>query len=238
MSQTNGQETLEKEAKPAPTLEVAEPESPNLPAEAPKKTAKVELDLEDAPFLKEEEPQEKEKPKEQGAAPAEAEAAPKKSKKKLIIMAAAALVLIIAAALAVFFLTRGAEAPPPPPAEPEVPKPEVIVVPSKSAKPVTPDLVKHFEKFIIPLSEDLHVDKFLICKFATITKNPALDVEIDQKMLVLRDSVYFYLRGKSFEYLLDAANTASIKKDLLSILNDYLSMGKLDDVLLDNYLSQ
>ena len=56
-------------------------------------------------------------------------------------------------------------------------------------------------------------------------------------MLVLRDAVYFYLRGKTPEYLLDAANTAEIKQDLVDILNDYLQRGKLQDVLLDSYLA-
>ncbi|MBR4741483.1 MAG: flagellar basal body-associated FliL family protein, partial [Desulfovibrio sp.] len=58
----------------------------------------------------------------------------------------------------------------------------------------------------------------------------------DQKMLVLRDAVYFYLRGKSFEYLLNPDNAPEIKSDLLGILNDYLAHGKLEDVLLDSYL--
>ena len=54
MSQTSGEGAGTKEATAAPEVEVA---SQQLPAENPQ-SEKVELDLEDAPFLKEEAKQE------------------------------------------------------------------------------------------------------------------------------------------------------------------------------------
>lgn len=232
MSQTSGQETETREATEAPQVEVA---NSNVPAESPKKPAKVELDIEDAPFLKEEAPPEPEPEKKEDTPQQEgAEAPKKKSKKKLIIIVLA--LAIVAVGVIAFLLLSGPPAPPPP--EPEAPKPDVIVVPSKPATQTSPDIVKEFERFIIPIGDALPSTKFLICQFSTVTKNPALDSEIDQKILVLRDAVYFYLRGKSYEYLLEPKNAAAIKEDLVGILNDYLGMGKLEDVLLDTYLGQ
>ena len=53
-----------------------------------------------------------------------------------------------------------------------------------------------------------------------------------------RDALFFYLSGKSDDYLLNPDNAVNIKRDLTSILNDYLSSGHIDDVLFESYLAE
>ena len=227
MSQTSGGETETKDASPAPEVEVA---SQNAPVVNPAED-KVQLDLEDAPFLKEE-PKEEEKHSEESQDNGPAVPEPKPKKKKFVIIVLA--VILITVGVGGFFFFGSPTPPPPPP--PQKPKPDVIVVPSKPDSKGSPDIVMDFERFIIPVGNSLSSTNFLVCKFSTVSKSPTINTEIEQKMLVLRDAVYFYLRGKSYDYLLNPDNAAEIKSDLVGILNDYLGHGKLEDVLLDSYL--
>lgn len=192
---------------------------------------KVDLDLDDAPFLKE---QESDTPAVAGAKnlPAEQTAQPaaKKKTKLFIIGGAAALLLVIGAAAWWFFIRT----PPVPPAEI---KPEVIVVPSSPTAAHPPEFVKELAHFVVPRNVN-GVTRFLVCKFSTISKSAGVSAEMDHKMISLRDALYFYLSGKSDDYLLNPANAVSIKRDLTSILNDYLTQGRIDDVLFESYLNE
>lgn len=195
---------------------------------------KVELDLDDAPFLQVDEPAPPPVPAD-SAEVGEEEDAGKASRKKrlLLLIGIAAGVIVVAAAAAWWFFLR---TPPPPP--PSAPEPEVIVVPSQAAPAGPNDLVKEFAPFIVPVNDDMKQTQFLICKFAAITKEPAVNQEMERQRLPLRDAIYFYLRGKDARFLLDSANYDAIKKDLLSVFNDYLTQGKLEDIVFESYLNQ
>lgn len=208
--------------------------------------AKVSLDLDDAPFMQEE-PAEEEKPaaKDEAAKDGDAAAAgegedakPKKSKKKLFIIAGAAVALLVILAAVYFLFLRGGGDEPPPPPPPEPPKPEIVVVPSKPKVEVKPDIVKELEPFIVPHAEPTGGARFLYCKFAFVSKDPMLGQEVDSKLVSLRDSIFFYLKSKSTDYLMDARNAATIKKELRGVVSDYLTRSKLEDVLLDSYLNE
>ena len=198
---------------------------------------KVELDLDDAPFLQEEKPETAPAPREVTAPAEPGEAAPEggkgKRKKLLLIAAIAGVVVLVAAAAVWWFMFR---TPPPPPPEP--PKPDVVVVPSAPAVQSNPDIVKEFALFVVPTHEEGGGTRFLVCKFSAIIKDPALTREIDQKMLSLRDAIYFYLRSKDDAFLRDAHNGQEIKSDLLGVLNDYMAQGKIEDILFESYLNQ
>lgn len=203
-------------------------------SEAPAPVKKVELDLDDAPFLQADE-KVPDLPSPVDAVPdAPDDGAKQRKKKKLMILIAAGVGLLAVAAVAVwwfFFRTP----PPPPPAGPE---PEVIVVP-KAAAPAGPsDIVREFAPFIIPMQGADGKTSFLICKFSAITSDQGLNREIDQQRTALRDAIYFYLRGKDSNFLLDAHNGDQIKKELLSVFNDYLTQGKLEDILFESYLNR
>ena len=159
---------------------------------------------------------------------------PSKRKKKLFLQAAGAVVgllLILGAAAWWFFLRT------PPPA-PDALKPEVIVVPSKPTVKTKPDYIKEFAPFLVPRDDGKSKTRFLVCKFSAVSKDAGLGKEMDQKMISLRDAMYYYLRSKSSEYLMDPRNGPAIKQDLTSVLNDYLTHGKIEDILFESYLNE
>ncbi len=200
---------------------------------APVAVKKVELDLDDAPFLQTEEktPAKAEVPddlEDRGE-----EDAKRKRKKNLMLLAAAGAGILVIAALAIwwfFFRT-------PPPAPPAAPEPEVIVVPSSPAPVGEQEFVKEFAPFIIPTTDPQGNTGFLICRFSAISKDQAVNQEVQQQRLPLRDAIYYYLRSKDNPFLLDARNGQQIKNDLLSVFNDYLTQGKLEDIVFESYLS-
>lgn len=204
-------------------------EKENIQVEvAPAGGGKVELDLDDAPFLRE--PEEKPLPPVQGtsAPPAEVREEPKKSKKKLIIGGVG--VLIAAAAALWWFVFRV----PPPVVEP--PKPEVIVVKPPEAAPLDQDFIYELEPFWVPVRDSQGNMTFLVCRFSTIAKKELVNTEIEEQLMTVRDAMYYYLRNKSLDFLLAAANREVIKKDLTSVVNSYLTRGQIEDVLVESYL--
>ena len=193
---------------------------------------KVELDLDDAPFLKEQDPPPPAK-KEDAPLQTTEEAPLPNKKKKLIIIAAAALVVVLVAAAAIWWFVL--RTPPPPPPEPV--KPEVIVVPTPKSPTAKSDSVKELAPFVIP-RQTAKGARFLICKFSTVSQSPRVGMEIDQKLIPLRDALYYYLSSKTDEFLLDPANATTIKKDLGGVLNDYLTQGRIEDILFESYLNE
>ena len=194
---------------------------------------KVELDLDDAPFLQE---QESSAPAVADSEPLPvaadaADASPKKKKLLLVLAAAGVLVLALAAAAVWWFFFRT------PPVKPEPVKPEVVVVPTPKEPVAGVDAVKELAPFVIPRSTPQGA-RFLICKFSTVSKSKAVGMEIDHKLIPLRDALYYYLSSKSDEYLLNPANAATIKKDLTGVLNDYLTQGRIEDILFESYLNE
>ena len=193
---------------------------------------KVELDLDDAPFLTE---QESPPPAKKEDAPLQvaADAPPNKKKKLILIAGAATLVVVLAAAAAVWWFVL--RTPPPPPPEPV--KPEVIVVPTPKTPTAKPDSVKELAPFVIP-RQTAKGARFLICKFSTVSQSPRVGMEIDQKLIPLRDALYYYLSSKPDAFLLDPASAPTIKKDLSGVLNDYLTQGRIEDILFESYLNE
>lgn len=197
-------------------------------------TKKVELDLDDAPFLQTDEPPPPPVPVEdESPAPDADDGNAKRKKKKLLIIAAGCALLLVALAVAWWFFFR---TPPPPPAAPL--EPEVIVVPNAATNTGPGEIVRDFAPFVVPVSDDMKATSFLVCKFSAITKDPAVNQEMDRQRVPLRDAIYYYLRGKDADFLLDARNGEAIKRDLLSVFNDYLTQGKLEDIVFESYLSR
>ena len=227
------------DAPQGPELQVAGEGGDSAPA-------KVTLDLDDAPFMQEEAPPEEKKEKGAdssggGSAPADAsgaDAPQKKSKKKLFIIAGAAVALLVILAAVYFLFLRGGGDEPPPPPPPEPPKPEIVVVPSKPKVEVKPDIIKDLEPFVVPHTDTSGGAHFLYCKFSFVSKDPMLGQEVDSRLLPLRDAIFFYLKSKSTEYLTNAQNAGTIKKELRGVVSDYLTRVKLEDVLLDSYLNE
>ncbi len=199
---------------------------------------KVALDLEGADFLEDE----VEHTKPEDTAPAisekslektnegdEQEEKPK-SKLKLIII----LVVVLLAIGGAAFWWFGLREPPPPPIEPEI-----IRVPKEPTSPPIPDdFIVSFEPYWVPLPDGKGGTVFLVCKFAIVTKNAQLRLEAQNKMILLRDAVYYYLINKPYHFLIDHTNVPTIKQDLTSVFKGYLVNGEIDDMLFEGYIGK
>lgn len=210
------------------------PES--LGAFAAKANQKVQLDVDDAPFLlpEEETPPvpapsslpvmgKKDKPdKNAGKA--------KISKKKLIIGGSAGILVLLALVVAAWWFLWGS-----PPTDVSKPEPTVIIVPSPKSAAGPPQFKIEFAPFMVEQHDGKEVH-FLQARFTGISFSEVAIHEAKKKQLILRDSIYYYLRNKTHQYLVNPDNAMTIKQDLQDIVNDTLTQGKMDDILLVNYV--
>ena len=213
-------------------------------ADAPA-VGKVELDLDDAPFLMEEEEPEPEPAPEAAAAPAESDeaaepAAQKRDfktllrallKDKRVLAGAGSAVILLAVAGYFLFGSSESDAPAPPEqvaahTEPEAPK--------EPAKPT--EYYIRWEPFWVEFTDSDGNIRFLVCRFAGVTLNEILKHEAEAKQLVLRDTIYYYLMHKDKTFLGNTANADALKRDVLAVVNQYLSSGQLDQILLEDYV--
>ncbi len=203
--------------------------------EAPVPAKKVELDLDDAPFLQADREPVPAPTHEAGVPDASEEDAAKGKgrKKKLLILVIGGVLLLAIAAVAVWwFMFRV-----PPPPGPAPLEPEVVVVPRAPVVAETQEIVRDFAPFIIPVKDATGNESILVCKFSAISKDQNVNREIDQQRIALRDAIFYYLRSKDGAFLQDSRNADAIRKDLLAVFNDYLTQGKLEDILFETYLS-
>lgn len=216
----------------------AELDTDELTASLPGDSQKVELDLEDAPFLEEDEEEEDEELPEETAAPVALEEPKEETppwyKQKRIVIPAAAAVLLAVVGLVIWFYAR----PTPPPVEETLPEPEAIEIETE-----VPAIEEEVQEFIVSLNpfvveikgEDGKIH-FLQCRFAAITDSERLSFEVTQKTTTLRDAIFYYLSNKSYAYLSDMKNADALKADLLSVINQYLSTGRVEVLLIEEYL--
>ncbi|MFW5730653.1 MAG: flagellar basal body-associated FliL family protein [Desulfonatronovibrionaceae bacterium] len=195
---------------------------------------KVELDLDDAPFLEEEEEEifeetQQREPGQKSLEAAEEAQVTKPWLNRKIILAALILVLILLAAV-LFFLLRDKEDPPeekevadqmPEYVEMEVPFEEII----------------HLDAFMVELQDQDSI-QFLQARFSLPAKSEEIAREIKDKKMIIRDGIYYYLRNQESVFLRHRDNTDKIRKDLLAVINQHLSTGNIDDILLEEYVVQ
>ena len=206
---------------------------------------KVELDLDDAPFLEEDEPEpapepEKAPPEDQKVTPPPDESSFKErlltGKKKILIAGGLAVVLLGAAFAVNTFFFSGGDKPPPQPLGPE---PEKVLASPKPLPPApVPNFVVQWEPFWVELKDTEGALRFLAGKFSFPTDSPILFAEMNAKKLILRDAIFYYLRNQPILSLTDNDKVQLFKKDLLSVLNEHLASGKANEVLIEDYLIQ
>lgn len=211
---------------------------------------KVELDLEDAPFLEDDE-DEDEPEEEDGSAPVALEEDGEKRRRgggfggllrnKFVLGGAGGLLLLIIGAV-VYLLFFTSPPPPPPVAEkdviPELPSELQAELNATRAeeKPVEPEFIVSWERFWVEHRDPDGTIRFLICRFAAPTPNEKLSWEAKSKKIVLRDAIFYYLRNKDLTFLSDKKNVDTLKKDILSVVNQYLNNGQFEDILIEEYL--
>ena len=219
------------------------PSAETSPASRSKVDKKVELDLDDAPFLEDDEPEPEPEPKK--APPPVRESAPLPDKpslrdrlnanrKKLILAGGGAVVLLIAA-IAVNMLLFSDDTPP----QPVAPEPEKVLAAPKTLPPApTPQFLMQWEPFWVELKDTEGAVRFLTCTFSIPTDNQVLFAEMNVKKLILRDALFYYLRNQPILSLTDTDRVQVFKSDLLTVLNEHLSSGKANELLIQDYLVQ
>ena len=231
--ETSSQNTTEPEEEI--DLDSLELEENNAPE-------KVELDLDDAPFLEEEEEEEVEETQESEPSPPEVDTQPEKKeetkpipfwKKKWFIILFVLVVIALAAAI-YFFVFRSSTAPSEP-AQPEVVKKKQPSPPKPPPPPPPEEIIIPFEPFWVELKFK-NQTKFLYCKFQFSTTNDKLTWEIKRKQIILRDAIYYYLKNKDFMFLNSKKNGERLKKDILTVVNQYLNNGQLENILIEEYV--
>lgn len=222
-------------------------EAEDAPSAAP--AFKVELDIDDAPFL-EEEPEPEPEPEPVAPAPEKAPAKKTEEKtekkpsfikrfidklrsdKKLLFLTVGGLAILLVVPPVLFFLLSGEDAPPPPP------PPPVQQAPVEKVEPVRAEPSEHLfpmEPFLVERKGSEGEIRFLRCAFTIVTGEQRIQQEMTLKKIVLRDAIYYYLHNKPLTFLLDNDTTSTIKVDLISVINEHLTLGKIDDLLIEDY---
>ena len=215
--------------------------------------AKVELDIDDAPFLEEpeEKPQEKdptpEKPAPASSKSKEAQAASATGlqaklqalladKKKLAIAGGGLVFVLIVLPLLLLLLLGGKKENTPPPV---VHEPERIVVsgvPKQEEAVPGPKFLYRLGGFFIEHRGSEGELRFVRASFAIPMDNPVLFAELTAKDVVIRDTLFYYLRNKPLAVLADPASRELLKADLLAVLNEHLSSDKVQELFFEEYL--
>ncbi|MFW5733716.1 MAG: flagellar basal body-associated FliL family protein [Oceanidesulfovibrio sp.] len=203
---------------------------------------KVELDLEDAPFLEDEDEEEEESAATGEDAYADLEKTPRKfdirtllKDRRFQIGGGAGLLVLL---LALIFLWPEPEPPP----QIEIDLPDSLPMTEENATNATPpvevkeEVIVAFEPFWVEHLEEDGTVRFLYCKFAAPASSEKLAWEIRHKKVVLRDAIFYYLRNKDLTFLADKTNVEQLKADLLSVVNQYLSNAQLETILIEEYL--
>ncbi|WP_147821260.1 flagellar basal body-associated FliL family protein [Salidesulfovibrio onnuriiensis] len=204
-------------------------------SEASRATQKVDLDLDDAPFLEDEEEEEvelEEAPEEE--APSEEKKEKKELpaifKNKLFYMAVVIAVLLI---VILYLLFSRPDAPPPPPP----PEPEPIEEPLVEPEPViTGEILLRLDPFLIEQKDEKGAIRFLEVRLVLNTTDEELARQFKQETFTVRNALYYYLKNKDLQFLSDKNNADKLKQELLAVVNQYMGFGQFETLLFEQYL--
>lgn len=194
---------------------------------------KVELDLDDAPFLQweEEEAEQDHDPGDPGVSSEpegqEAQASRSPWRKNRMIIGLAGL-LILGVLVLTWILFRQQDLAPS-----ELNNQEPVE--SKPAETIQKPEQIHFEPFWVEYDGDSGF-RYLHFEFALRSDHEKLSWEIDRKRFVIRDAIYYYLKNKKLAFFLDKGHASTLKTDLASVVNQYLSNGKVQNILIQDFV--
>ena len=197
---------------------------------------KVELDLDDAIFLEDDDEPEAEPEPSLPQSPAagdtrDDEPVPKPFWKKTWVLLGLLGFFLITTSATTWFVFRS---------KPSVPPPVEVKKPQKTQKKEPPKL-SEFTILLQPFLVEHAIkgeNRFLSCQFSLPVKGDLLKWEIDKKKIILRDAIYYYLKNKDILFLTDKKNVSKLKADLLSIVNQYLGNGQIEEILIQEYKVQ
>ena len=206
-------------------------------SESSRATQKVDLDLDDAPFLEDEEEVKPEPKKAKEAVSLVADEAEKpatRDRKKLIIIGAAALVLVLVLGFAVKFFFFKAK--PAPPAEKAV-QTEQQDNSTQAAAPELPEVQVRLEPFWVEQkAEGSDEVRFLIVRILLGTHEAGVAKDFESRMMPARNAIFYYLKNKDVQFLADENNAEKLKTELLLVVNQYVSDGKFETLLFEEYV--
>ncbi|BBD07977.1 flagellar basal body-associated FliL family protein [Desulfovibrio ferrophilus] len=216
----------------------AELDAEELTKDLPKEQQKVELDLEDAPFLEDDDDEDEEEDEEEEVLLEEPEpdGTPVWYKNRKIQIAAGAILLLLVGVIIGTLILKP---------EPEVTQPEVeqetleaeeAIPPPPPEEPEPEEYLVTLDPFWVEQKGENDKIRFLVCQFTAVTQNEKLSFEISQKTTILRDAVFYYLKNKDLTFLSDKKNAEALKADVLSVVNQYLSVDRLETLLIEQYL--
>lgn len=205
-------------------------------SETARASQKVDLDLDDAPFLEDEEEVKPEpvKPKETIKLAVADEGVPApRDKKKLIIIGAAALALVLVLALAAKFLFFKGKS-----VQPAELPPQASVQDNKTeaAAPLPPEVHVRLEPFWVEQKGEGDEIRFLIARILLSTHDETVAKELTGRLLQARNAVFYYLKNKDVQYLTDEKNTEILKTELLLVINQYVTDGKFETLMFEEYV--
>jgi flagellar protein FliL len=205
-------------------------------SETSRATQKVDLDLDDAPFLEEEEEVKPEAPKprqEVSLAPDEAEKPAPRDRKKLIIIGAAALVLVLALGFAVKFLFFKGK---PTPITDKAAQSTAQDNSTLGVAPELPEVQVRLEPFWVEQKGEGDEVRFLIARILLGTHEAKVAKDFESRMLQARNAIFYYLKNKDVQFLADEKNAEKLKAELLMVVNQYVSDGKFETLLFEEYV--
>lgn len=230
----------------APTLPDSDSPNGGSPASASGAGQKVELDMDDAPFLEDDEPEAEEEKEEHGE-PDEVMPPPVEkpasfmqrllANKKRLFLAGGAFVFLVAAAIGATIFLGGEKAPPPPPGPVERTE-QLPEGPPPLPEAPLPKHVMSFEPFWVEQRDTEGNIRFLSLTFAVPTDNDMLFAELNGKKLTLRDALFYYLSRRPLIMLQDEKTMATLKADLMTVINEHVANGKVNDIFIESYLVQ
>ena len=207
-------------------------------SEASRATQKVDLDLDDAPFLEDEDEEEEivEATDETPMLDEEDEEGPESPglaallKNKFVLVGAGIILILLV--VIVILLLREPEAPPPPPPPPAEEK-------QAEAAPVveeTPEILIRLDPFLIEQIDKEGKVRFLEVRILLSTEEDGLAKQFKQETYTVRNALFYYLKNKDLQFLSDKENSDKLKKELLAIVNQYMGFGQFETLMFDQYL--
>ena len=200
-------------------------------------TRKVDLDLDDAPFLEEEEapPEPVEEPK--ALAPIE-EPRPKAKHSLLTnkFFYIGLAVLLVAVAVAVKLLFFKAKPAPPPEPPPEANQTQEAPPPPEPPKAEPPQVQLKLAPFLIEQRDQGGEIRFLDIRVTLTAKNETLAKNFAQETVTVRNAIFYYLKNKDLQFLTDETNSERLKRELLAVVNQYMGAGQFDELLFEQYM--
>lgn len=203
-------------------------------------TRKVDLDLDDAPFLEEEEEALPEAPRVPRALEPMEEARPKRPppaflKNKFFYIGLAAVLVALAITVKFVFFKAEPAAPPPPQPEANQTK-EEEPPPAAAPQPAQPGIQLKLAPFLIEQRDQTGEIRFLEVLITLGTKNETLSKNFTQETVTVRNALFYYLKNKDLQFLTDETNSEKLKKELLTVVNQYMGAGQFEELLFEQYL--